>query len=48
MVGLGFSGSVAGDFDLEEVVPADYTLRRIDAILDWSWLPSFAVTLAVS
>jgi transposase len=26
------------EFDLEEVVPADHLLRRIDAVLDLSWL----------
>ncbi len=26
------------DFDLEEVVPADHLLRKIDAVLDLSWL----------
>ena len=25
-------------FDLEDVVPADHLLRRIDAVLDLSWL----------
>ena len=25
-------------FDLEEMVPADHLLRRIDAVLDLSWL----------
>jgi hypothetical protein len=26
------------DFDLEEVVPDDHLLRKIDAVLDLSWL----------
>jgi len=26
------------EFDLEDVVPADHLLRRIDAVLDLSWL----------
>ena len=26
------------EFDLEEVVPADHSLRQIDAVLDLSWL----------
>ena len=27
------------DFCLEDVVPADHFLRKIDAVLDLSWLP---------
>lgn len=26
------------EFDLEEMVPADHLLRRIDAVLDFDWL----------
>lgn len=26
------------EFDLEDVVPADHLLRRIDAVLDLDWL----------
>jgi hypothetical protein len=26
------------EFDLEDMVPADHLLRRIDAVLDLSWL----------
>ena len=26
------------EFDLEDIVPSDHLLRRIDAILDLSWL----------
>lgn len=26
------------EFDLEEMVPADHLLRKIDAVLDLSWL----------
>ncbi len=28
------------EFDLEDMVPADHLLRRIDAVLDLSWLRS--------
>ena len=34
------------EFDLEERIPHDYLLRRIDAVLDLSWLqagPNFGV-----
>jgi hypothetical protein len=26
------------EFDLEDMVPSDHLLRRIDAVLDLSWL----------
>jgi hypothetical protein len=28
------------EFDLEEMVPGDHLLRKIDAVLDLSWLRS--------
>ncbi len=35
---VGRQGRLFYEFDLEDVVPADHPLRRIDAALDLSWL----------
>jgi transposase len=37
---VGAQGRLFYEFCLEEVVPADHLLRRIDAVLDLSWLRS--------
>ena len=34
---VGGQGRLFYDFDLEDMVPADHLLRRIDAVLDLSW-----------
>ncbi len=35
---LGRQDRLFYDFDLEDMVPGDHLLRRIDAVLDLSWL----------
>ena len=35
---IGRQDRVFYEFDLEEIVPADHPLRKIDAVLDLSWL----------
>ena len=35
---VGRQGRLFYDFDLEEMVPDDHLLRKIDAVLDLSWL----------
>ena len=35
---LGCQDRLFYEFDLEDVVPRDHLLRRIDAVLDLSWL----------
>ncbi len=35
---VGRQDRVFYEFDLEEIVPADHPLRKIDAVLDLSWL----------
>ncbi len=37
---LGRQDRLFYEFDLEDVVPANHLLRRIEAVLDLSWLRS--------
>ena len=35
---VGLQDRLFNEFDLEDMVPSDHLLRRIDAVLDLSWL----------
>ena len=35
---VGLQDRLSYEFDLEDIVPSDHLLRRIDAVLDLSWL----------
>jgi hypothetical protein len=37
---VGLQDRLSYEFDLEDMVPGDHLLRRIDAVLDLSWLCS--------